>query len=41
MSERKMIFTKDMSISLPWEEGLLEWLQYRYPHSGYHIVVLT
>lgn len=41
MSERKMIFTKDMSIGLPWEEGLLEWLQERYPYSGYHIVTIT
>jgi hypothetical protein len=26
------------TIQLPWEPGLLEWLQARYPHSGYRIV---
>jgi hypothetical protein len=41
MSDRKMIFTKDMSVGLPWEEGLLEWLQEHYPYSGYHVVTLT
>jgi hypothetical protein len=40
MSERKMIFTKDMSVGLPWEEGLLEWLHKNYPYSGYHVVTL-
>jgi hypothetical protein len=26
------------TIQLPWEPGLLEWLQAQYPHSGYRIV---
>jgi len=26
------------TIQLPWEPGLLEWLQARYPHSRYRIV---
>jgi hypothetical protein len=25
-------------IKLPWEPGLLEWLQDKYPHSRYHLV---
>lgn len=25
------------SVRLPVEPGLLEWLQERYPHSGYYI----
>ena len=33
-----MIYSKDMSIGLLWEEGMLEWLNENYPHSGYHIV---
>lgn len=28
-------------IQLPAEEGLLEWLQARYPASKYHLVELT
>jgi hypothetical protein len=28
-------------IRLPAEEGLLEWLQARYPASKYHLVELT
>ena len=28
----------DNSVKLPWEEGLLEWLQLTYPHSRYKIV---
>jgi hypothetical protein len=26
------------TIQLPWEPGLLEWLQAQYPHSRYRIV---
>jgi hypothetical protein len=26
------------TIQLPWELGLLEWLQEKYPHSRYRIV---
>jgi hypothetical protein len=26
------------TIQLPWEPGLLEWLQAKYPHSRYRIV---
>jgi hypothetical protein len=26
------------TIQLPWEPGLLEWLQVQYPHSRYRIV---
>jgi hypothetical protein len=26
------------TIQLPWEPGLLEWLQAQYPRSGYRIV---
>jgi hypothetical protein len=28
----------DDSVQLPWEEGLLEWLQETYPHSRYRVV---
>ena len=28
-------------IRLPWEPGLLEWLQAYYPASKYHVVELT
>ena len=28
------------TIQLPWEPGLLEWLQETYPHSKYRIVTL-
>jgi len=27
----------DSSVNLPYEDGLLEWLQERYPHSQYRI----
>jgi hypothetical protein len=30
----------DDSVQLPWEPGLLEWLQETYPHSKYRIVTL-
>jgi hypothetical protein len=33
----KYITNKFDSIRLPIEEGLLEWLQERYPASKYHI----
>ena len=32
------ITNKFKSIKLPVEPGMLEWLQERYPNSGYHIV---
>jgi hypothetical protein len=32
------IANHNRTIQLPWEPGLLEWLQARYPHSGYRIV---
>jgi len=28
-------------IKLPWESGLLEWLQEQYPASQYRVVELT
>jgi hypothetical protein len=28
-------------VVLPWEEGLLEWLQERYPYSRYQVVELA
>ena len=34
------IQNKDGTIKLPFEEGLLEWLQKQYPYSKYHIVEL-
>jgi hypothetical protein len=38
--EHKIIASKGMSIVLPWEEGMLEWLNEQYPNSGYHIVII-
>jgi hypothetical protein len=35
-----IISNKTGDIQLPAEEGLLEWLQQRYPYSGYHICSL-
>jgi len=32
------ISSRDHEIQFPWEPGLLEWLQERYPASGYYIV---
>jgi len=32
------ITNKFNSIRLPNEPGMLEWLQERYPHSGYYLV---
>jgi len=36
-----VISNRTGSIQLPAEEGLLEWLQARYPASKYHLVELT
>jgi hypothetical protein len=36
----KYIANRAGGIALPWEPGLLEWLQARYPNSGYRIVTL-
>jgi hypothetical protein len=33
-----VISNRTGDIQLPVEEGLLEWLQARYPHSQYHLV---
>lgn len=35
------IFNKTKDIKLPWEPGLLEWLQEHYPASKYHLVKLA
>ena len=32
------ITNKHKTITLPYEEGLLEWLQEKYPNSQYRIV---
>jgi hypothetical protein len=32
------ISSHNQEIQLPWEPGLLEWLQQRYPASGYYLV---
>jgi hypothetical protein len=32
------IANHNRTIRLPWEPGLLEWLQTQYPRSGYRIV---
>jgi hypothetical protein len=32
------ISSRNGEIQLPWEPGLLEWLQERYPVSGYFLV---
>jgi hypothetical protein len=37
----KYITNKFNSIKLPFEEGLLEWLQETYPFSKYYIVELA
>lgn len=29
------------NIVLPWEPGLIEWLQEHYPHSKYRVVEIT
>ena len=29
------------SVVLPWEPGLIEWLQEHYPHSKYRVVEIT
>jgi hypothetical protein len=34
----KVIVNSDETVMLPWEEGLLEWLQERYPYSKYQVV---
>jgi len=31
------ISSKNLEIQLPWEPGLLEWLQQHYPASGYFL----
>jgi len=36
----KIIVNKAGNIRLPWEPGLLEWLQERYPASKYQEVIL-
>ena len=34
----KYITNRNGSIKLPWEPGLVEWLQKRYPMSQYQVV---
>jgi hypothetical protein len=34
----KYITNKFNSIKLPWEPGLLEWLNENYPYSKYHVM---
>jgi hypothetical protein len=34
----KYITNRYESVELPWEPGLIEWLQERYPKSQYRIV---
>ena len=34
----KYITNRYESVKLPWEPGLIEWLQERYPMSQYRIV---
>jgi hypothetical protein len=36
----KIIVNKSGDIQLPWEPGLLEWLQSKYPASQYQEVTL-
>jgi hypothetical protein len=36
----KIITNKTGEIELPFQEGLLEWLQENYPFSEYHVVEL-
>ena len=31
------ISSRNLEIQLPWEPGLLEWLQQHYPASGYFL----
>jgi hypothetical protein len=37
----KIIINKFNTIQLPWEPGLLEWLNKHYPYSKYYEVELT
>jgi hypothetical protein len=37
----KVIVNSAETVILPWEEGLLEWLQERYPYSRYQVVEIT
>ena len=37
----KIIQNKSGDIVLPWEPGLLEWLQQQYPFSKYHTVEIS
>ena len=37
----RVIVNKAGNIRLPWEPGLLEWLQEQYPYSQYRIVEST
>lgn len=32
------ISSRNLQIQLPWEPGLLEWLQVQYPASGYFLI---
>ena len=34
----KYITNRYESVKLPWEPGLVEWLQERYPQSQYRVV---
>jgi hypothetical protein len=36
-----VISNKTRDIQLPYQEGLLEWLQEHYPASKYHLVELA
>jgi hypothetical protein len=36
----RIITNRSGDIQLPWEPGLLEWLQERYPASKYQEVIL-
>jgi len=36
----RIITNRARDIQLPWEPGLLEWLQERYPASKYQEVIL-
>ena len=38
MSMRKYITNKFNSVFLPYEEGMIEWLNENYPHSKYVVV---
>ena len=37
----KVIVNYTETVMLPWEEGLLEWLQEKYPYSQYQVVELA